>query len=352
MKSNFAMGCACRTSSLRIFVQTLTGLRVTHKPVLRSLPHPTTFAPYPSQLQHQQLSRPFTAASSVLNSAPGAFQQPSIPQDGNSAGQPQPRESTPPTTVNTSAVDLDQAKNDGVILDLSPESLDALLRNDFGNQGESSAPALRKSAKHGTRTQAEKPAYKKDKMKEKKYKPLTQTRKVLRPKNDKAQGHRVHEPGNWAPREREPWQVQKAALKAKFPEGWVPRKRLSPDAVAGIKALNKQFPNEYTLPVLSKRFEVSPEAIRRILRSKWTPTAEQEERRQTRWFERGKQIWTIKAALGVKPPRVWRKEGIVRDPKWNVKRGPRTEWPYMPHWHAQPKEEPKSPQEKLSENLV
>ncbi len=115
--------------------------------------------------------------------------------------------------------------------------------------------------------------------------------------------------------QREDWQIQKAALKEKFPGGWNPRKKLSPDALEGIRALNAQFPDVYTTEALAKRFEVSPEAIRRILRSKWKPSPEEEEERQERWFNRGKQVWSRWAELGKKPPRRWRQEGIRRQPR-------------------------------------
>ncbi|GAB1312922.1 Required for respiratory growth protein 9 mitochondrial [Madurella fahalii] len=117
---------------------------------------------------------------------------------------------------------------------------------------------------------------------------------------------------------KESWKVQKDALKKKFPEGWNPRKKLSPDAMAGIRALHAQFPAEYTTEVLAEKFEVSPEAIRRILKANWTPTPEEEEKRQKRWFNRGKRVWALWAELGKKPPRKWRAEGVVRDPKWNT----------------------------------
>ncbi|QUC21909.1 uncharacterized protein UV8b_06150 [Ustilaginoidea virens] len=120
--------------------------------------------------------------------------------------------------------------------------------------------------------------------------------------------------------QKEAWKVQKEALKQKFPEGWRPRKRLSPDALAGIRALNAQFPEVYTTQALADKFEVSPEVIRRILKSKWTPSAEEEQDRQERWFRRGKQVWTMKAALGVKPPRRWRLEGVARDVEWHERR--------------------------------
>ncbi|KOS22623.1 Required for respiratory growth protein 9 [Escovopsis weberi] len=128
----------------------------------------------------------------------------------------------------------------------------------------------------------------------------------------------------------EMWRIQKAALKEKFPEGWKPRKRLSPDALAGIRALNAQFPEAYTTEALAEKFRVPVEAIRRILKSKWTPTVEEEQDREDRWFRRGKQVWEHKAALGVKPPKRWRMEGVARDPgyhEWSKKASRRErEW--------------------------
>ncbi|OAA67195.1 26S proteasome non-ATPase regulatory subunit 11 [Niveomyces insectorum RCEF 264] len=114
----------------------------------------------------------------------------------------------------------------------------------------------------------------------------------------------------------EPWQTQKRALQAKFPAGWQPRKRLSPDALDGIRALHRQFPDVYTTPVLADHFRISPEAIRRILKSKWQASPEEEEDRQARWFDRGKHVWARWAALGKKPPKRWQAEGILRDPSW------------------------------------
>ncbi|KAM3503149.1 hypothetical protein MY11210_008820 [Beauveria gryllotalpidicola] len=122
------------------------------------------------------------------------------------------------------------------------------------------------------------------------------------------------EDGATPPPKREQWQIQKEALKAKFPEGWRPHKRLSPDALAGIRALNAQFPDVYTTRTLADKFAMSPEAIRRILKSKWTPTADEDEDRQARWHRRGIKVWERKAELGIKPPKRWRDEGVVRDP--------------------------------------
>ncbi|KAJ2969071.1 hypothetical protein NQ176_g8860 [Zarea fungicola] len=126
--------------------------------------------------------------------------------------------------------------------------------------------------------------------------------------------------GMQPPRKREEWMIQKEALKAKFPEGWNPRKRLSPDALAGIRALNAQFPDVYNTRTLAEKFEVSPEAIRRILKSRWVPSVEEEEERYDRWHRRGKKVWEHKAAHGIKPPKRWRDEGIAREPEFHQRK--------------------------------
>ncbi|KAL5615427.1 hypothetical protein BROUX41_005473 [Berkeleyomyces rouxiae] len=112
------------------------------------------------------------------------------------------------------------------------------------------------------------------------------------------------------PDTREPWKIQRDSLRQKFPQGWSPLKRLSPDALAGIRALHAQFPDDFSTDKLAAKFEVSPEAIRRILRTKWQPSAEEEAERQNRWFKRGMAIWERYAELGLKPPKKWRDAGV------------------------------------------
>jgi len=110
---------------------------------------------------------------------------------------------------------------------------------------------------------------------------------------------------------RQQWQIQKAALKAKFgDEAWSPRKRLSPDALEGIRTMHHSDPYRFTTPVLAQHFEVSPEAIRRILKSKWQPSAEEQENRRERWERRGERVWSSLAEVGVKPPKPWRVRGV------------------------------------------
>jgi hypothetical protein len=122
---------------------------------------------------------------------------------------------------------------------------------------------------------------------------------------------------DWTPPAREQWQIDKAALSKKFPNGWNPQKRLSPDAIDGIRALHAQMPERYTTEALSQEFGVTAEAIRRILKSKWSPSPEEETDRQRRWFKRGQQVWSRYADLGLKPPKPWRDLGIGQGkPEW------------------------------------
>lgn len=145
----------------------------------------------------------------------------------------------------------------------------------------------------------------------------SEERKEKEREKRKAEKAKAREANKWVPPPKEPWMEQKIALKEKFPEGWAPRKKLSPDALAGIKALHAQFPTEFTTAKLAKKFEISPEAIRRILKTKWTPSVEEEEDRQNRWFNRGKRVWAQWAEIGRKPPAKWRAEGVTRHPIWN-----------------------------------
>ncbi|KKZ68408.1 hypothetical protein EMCG_00177 [[Emmonsia] crescens] len=105
------------------------------------------------------------------------------------------------------------------------------------------------------------------------------------------------------PRELEPWQLQKRALKKKFPEGWNPRKRLHPDTLDTIRHLHQQDPAKYSTPVLAQEYKVSPEAIRRILKSKWQPSPDIAAERRERWEKRRKRIWNQLAEIGVRPQR-------------------------------------------------
>ncbi|KAI1136689.1 hypothetical protein F5Y05DRAFT_101539 [Hypoxylon sp. FL0543] len=315
------MSCSCRTTSLRIFVQSLTELRLSSSTVAKTRriqPRHPKAVDFRSQFT---FSRPFSATTAL-----SFQQQTSKSANSDAATESGASEAAEQKTSDNGTIDqahlkalkaspsdLDKAKRDGAILDYSPESIDALVAN------------LDKSANKNLtpRDEPVEPAFPDLKPSPT---PLATSSKLKRLKIFKEEPKKGEEDSE-RPTKKEHWQIQKSALKEKFPEGWSPRKRLSPDALDGIRALHSQFPEDYTTEVLAEKFQVSPEAIRRILKSKWQPNPEEEIRRQERWFNRGKNIWTQMAALGKKPPRRWRKEGIVRDPYWNRPRGPRTQPP-------------------------
>jgi hypothetical protein len=110
---------------------------------------------------------------------------------------------------------------------------------------------------------------------------------------------------------RENWQIQKSANLNKFGDStWQPRKRLSPDTLEGIRALHTSDPATYSTETLSSQFKVSPENIRRILKSKWQPNDDERDEREKRWERRGVRKWTEMAELGERPPRRWREMGV------------------------------------------
>lgn len=127
-------------------------------------------------------------------------------------------------------------------------------------------------------------------------------------------------------KKREDWQIQKSALSAKLSsQPWNPRKRVSPDTLSGIRALHASDPTTYTTPLLSQHFQISPDAVRRILKSKWQPSEQEVEKRMERWERRGVRKWEEMAAQGQKPPRKWREMGVenpvLKRKKWEAGKG-------------------------------
>jgi hypothetical protein len=76
----------------------------------------------------------------------------------------------------------------------------------------------------------------------------------------------------------EEWKRHRAVLKESFPEGWSPPKKLSREAMDGLRLLHKQNPEIFTTPTLASKFRISPEAVRRILKSKWEPSREKRQK--------------------------------------------------------------------------
>lgn len=76
----------------------------------------------------------------------------------------------------------------------------------------------------------------------------------------------------------EEWRRHRRALKDAHPDGWSPPKKLSREAMDGLRIMHAQNPDVFTTPILAEKFRISPEAVRRILKSKWEPTREKKQK--------------------------------------------------------------------------
>ncbi|KAH8197895.1 hypothetical protein TruAng_007947 [Truncatella angustata] len=334
------MACNCRTSSLRVFVQSLTRVQLS---AASSRSASLLDSRVPGAYSSNGALRSFTAvsaaryprqslrASALTIDTETTHNEPShdtlatsSPDDTTSSYQP----------ANVSSAEVDQARRNHAIMDLSADAIDALAA-DLERTVEGLGVA-NDDLEHETDVRRrQKPEFSgPSRLKRSKIMPTDRTLQT------QAQANPI-------PRKRETWQIQKEALKEKFPEGWNPRKKLSPDALDGIRALHTQYPQIYTTDALANHFQVSVEAIRRILKSKWRPNVEEDEDRQQRWFNRGKNIWSQMAELGTKPPKKWRAAGVSRDARFNKPKGHRTEYPYVPKW-----KEKESAQKKLGDSLL
>ena len=85
----------------------------------------------------------------------------------------------------------------------------------------------------------------------------------------------------------EPVALHKRTMKERFPDGWNPPRKLSREAMEGLRQLYRIDPVKFDTPTLAEKFKISPEAVRRILRSRWEPSKEKRvqalkaERRET-----------------------------------------------------------------------
>lgn len=322
------MTCSCRTAALQIFVRSLAQVHAPATQHVRS----AWLATRPRLISRNisvsaTYRRAYTTAGTPEVSAGETREQPACLEDQH---KPQPERDQPSSSLRSQKAE--PSAEDDRLFSIKPRSKNAIrkaarysgqspggqeqatessehVKESSGQETESSAQVHK--TKDGADEQTE-PA-KKDRRGEKGKKLLGRAQK--RAEGERAE-RRASKAKNSEPRrdERPLWLKQKEALKQKFPEGWRPPKRLSPDALEGIRVLNQQFPDLYTTEALAEKFEVSPEAIRRILRAKWEPSADEEEDRQRRWFNRGVSVWQRYAELGRQPPRRWREAGVEASP--------------------------------------
>ena len=95
------------------------------------------------------------------------------------------------------------------------------------------------------------------------------------------------------------WLVQKAALAKKLNNNpWRTHTRVSPGTTQLIKEINAVVPYTLKASDIARKFRISIETARRILRCKWMPTDAEKERRARQWFERGEKIRVMQMEQG------------------------------------------------------
>jgi hypothetical protein len=94
------------------------------------------------------------------------------------------------------------------------------------------------------------------------------------------------------------------ALREKFHDkgGWNPSKKLSREAMDGIRSIKDSNP-ELSSGDIASYFKISPEAVRRILRSKWRPSPSEQANISERWERRGQRLKEQKQETEKKQPR-------------------------------------------------
>lgn len=110
-------------------------------------------------------------------------------------------------------------------------------------------------------------------------------------------------PANWRKiKTLPPWKRQMFALREKFHDkgSWSPSKKLSREAMDGIRSIKDSNP-ELSSGDIASYFKVSPEAIRRILRSKWRPSPTEQANLSARWERRGQRLKEQKQGTDKQP---------------------------------------------------
>lgn len=81
------------------------------------------------------------------------------------------------------------------------------------------------------------------------------------------------------------WRKHRAAMRETFPDGWNPPRKISRMQMNTIRSLYASDSIKNDTPNLAAQFRVSPEAIRRILKSRWRSDDEKEEEAQVKVLE-------------------------------------------------------------------
>ncbi|KAL0090456.1 hypothetical protein J3Q64DRAFT_1409891 [Phycomyces blakesleeanus] len=93
---------------------------------------------------------------------------------------------------------------------------------------------------------------------------------------------------------------------------WRPKKRISRETMEKIRSLASSNPGQYTTMSISTEFKISPEAVKRILKSRFTPSDEEAKRQENnRYKAMGERRKQLKDIYGEPDPRE-RQERIAK----------------------------------------
>jgi len=81
---------------------------------------------------------------------------------------------------------------------------------------------------------------------------------------------------------RKDWSAVRQKYKELYPNGWQPQKKLTRYQMDYLRSLRTDFPSEWTITKLSTSFGISHSAVKRILKSKFEPSQEVQERQDKR----------------------------------------------------------------------
>ncbi|CCU74959.1 mitochondrion organization and biogenesis protein/and biogenesis protein [Blumeria hordei DH14] len=315
------MPCLCTFNVLRSFITTITELNpnIAATSIRISTSQPSRALVRRSQpgtnFLHSSTKKYITSCSSAYQKNTGTSVVEDQERDGNV------RAATSSTNVNDSIVDFSADNIEKLVAEIdknsrSKRNMQTMQPKISDPVNQNSSPSLDKQVNTPMRDLMRDIPKKKQSSPDLKTR-LTRINETNHPANIKITTQNEVLKDEWTSLPREPWMKEKERTKQKYPDGYQPLKRLSPDAIEGIRALHAQMPERFTTAVLANEFKVSPEAIRRILKSKWRPNIDEAMDREARWFRRGKQVWSRWAELGATPPSKYRRQGIGEKPPLN-----------------------------------
>ena len=113
------------------------------------------------------------------------------------------------------------------------------------------------------------------------------------------------------------YKAHREIMRKEFPNGWNPPRKVTREAMEGIRQMHHLDPATFTTPVLAEKFKISPEAVRRILKSRWEPPRDkrlkiaEREREDRAAYLRSKQEQERTEAQEVAEARKIRRDGLA-----------------------------------------